>query len=169
MATAKKTPAKGTAKRKAKGDKDVKFSISLPTTIKKAVDMEAANRGIPAIAIYRDQMRERYSPDRSKQEQNLILREVRTLRREVRRVEFAQRVMVELLVTATKNMVAALPPINADGQKRGEAFYNHLLSTVEKALAGDRGVMDRLPEHLARYDAEAFEEFDDEPTKGGAQ
>lgn len=145
---------------KARGKKDVKFSITMPIELKQAVEAEAAERAIPASEIYRDAIRSRYSPDRANQEQNLILRDLRTMRRELRRVEFGQRVVTEFFVTAAKNILAALPPITGDGQKRGQAFYNHMLSEVEKVLSADKGVLDKLPEHLARYDADSFAELE---------
>lgn len=116
---------------------------------------EAAERRITLRAILEAALSERYDPEHAKHEELLVLKELRSLRNDVRRVDFGNRVLTELSTLTTKNLFSRLPAPTAESKSAGEGFYNALISAVERVFAQDTALLDKLAVTLlTRPDAE---------------
>jgi hypothetical protein len=109
---------------------------------------EALQRRVPVRAVVEAALSERYEPEPAKVANPLLLKELRALRREVRRVDFGTRVLAELTTLTAKNLFARLPAATADSKSAGEGFYNALISSVERVFAQDTPLLDRLAASL---------------------
>ena len=105
---------------------------------------EAAERRIPLRAIIEASLSARYDPEHAKAEEILVLKELRSLRNEVRRVDFGNRVLTELTTLTTKNLFSRLPAPTAESRSAGEGFYNALISSVERVFAQNTALLDKL-------------------------
>ena len=105
---------------------------------------EAADRRIPMRAIIEAALSARYDPEHAKAEEILVLKELRSLRNEIRRVDFGNRVLTELTTLTTKNLFSRLPMPTAESKSAGEGFYNALISSVERVFAQNTPLLDKL-------------------------
>lgn len=129
---------------------------------------EAAQRRISVRAIIESALSERYDPEHAKREEMLVLKEMRTLRNEVRNVDFGNRVMVELTMQITRNLFQRLPSPTEASKAAGNGFYDALMKSVEKVFTEQTPVLDRFAASLmnateAEFDAlaEAMEQAQD--------
>ncbi len=144
-----------------------RVELRLPGHLASAVRREAAERRTSMRAIMEAAIAERYDPQRAAEETLMLLRELRTLRRDVQRAEFASRVMLEAFTLSMKNIFSSLPPPTPAGKAVGESFYNALVNSVERVLASDQALVDKFAEQLLRFDPDEFESSADteqEPT-----
>lgn len=109
---------------------------------------EAKDRRITLRAIVEASLRERYDPEHAKTENMLVLKELRALRNDVRRVDFGNRVLLETTTLTTKNLFACLPAPTPQGKAAGEGFYNALIASVERVFAQSTPLMDKLSQAL---------------------
>ena len=105
---------------------------------------EAADRRIPLRAILEAALSARYDPEHAKAEEILVLKELRSLRNEVRRVDFGNRVLTELTTLTTKNLFSRLPAPTPESKSAGKGFYNALISSVERVFAQNTPLLDKL-------------------------
>lgn len=127
--------------------------------LKDLAQREADQRRISLRAIVESALRERYDPEHARREEFAVLKEVRALRREVRRVEFGNRVMTELTTLTTRNLFARLPAPTPASKSAGEGFYNALIASVERVFSQNTPLLDKLAASLltereAGFDAE---------------
>ncbi len=109
---------------------------------------EADQRRISLRAIVEAALRERYDPEHAQKQDVAVLKELRTLRNEIRRVDFGNRVMTELTTLTTKNLFARLPASTPSSQSAGAGFYNALIASVEKVFSQGTPLMDKLTASL---------------------
>lgn len=145
-----------------------RLNVELDTRLFELAKREAGERRISVRAIIEAALSERYDPEHAKAEDMLVLKELRALRNEVRRVDFANRVMVELNTLTTKNLFQRLPSPTEESRAAGTGFYNALIASVEKIFIQDTPLLDKLAASLmtateAEFDAlaEATEQAQD--------
>ncbi|MFC6842318.1 hypothetical protein [Xanthomonas theicola] len=133
-----------------------RIEARVPRPLAQALRREAAERAISMRAVVEQAIAERYDPAKAAEETLTILRELRTLRRDVQRSEFGVRVMLEAFTLSMKNVFSSLPPPTAAGKAAGESFYNALINAVERVIGADQALVDKLAENLLRFDPEDF-------------
>lgn len=121
---------------------------------------EAAQRRIPLRAIVESALRERYDPQYAERQDIAVLKELRSLRNDVRQVSFGNRVMVELATLTTRNLFQRLPSPTDQSRAAGNGFYNALIASVEKVFSHDQPLLDRLAASLLT-DATEFDALND--------
>ena len=126
----------------------VKVTVDLDRRLLERVKREAHDRCIPLRAVLEGALRERYDPEHAKTENLLILKELRALRNDVRRVDFGNRVLVETTTLTTKNLFACLPAPTPAGKAAGEGFYNALIAAVERVFSQNTPLLDKLSQTL---------------------
>ncbi|MBA3916538.1 MAG: hypothetical protein H0X25_22370 [Acidobacteriales bacterium] len=109
---------------------------------------EARDRRISLRSIVEAALDVRYAPEYAGEQDVPVLKELRGLRREVRHVEFGNRVLTELFTLTTKNLFARLPAATAESKLAGEGFYNALIASVERVFAQSTPLLDRLAASL---------------------
>lgn len=133
----------------------------IDTRLMELAQQEATQRRLTRRAIIEAALRERYDPALAHQQDSALLTELRTLRREVQRVDFGNRVLTELTTLTTKNLFARLPAPTADSKSAGAGFYSALIAAVEKVFAQDTPLLDRLAASLLLKD-DGFDALEDE-------
>lgn len=118
---------------------------------------EAKERRISVRAIVESALAERYDPEQRQRDENLLLKEVRALRREVRQVDFNDRVLVELFTLSIKNLFQRLPSPTDESRAAGTGFYNALVASVEKIFSQDTPLLDKLAASLLASTAAEFD------------
>lgn len=112
--------------------------------LKRAALREAAERRVSLRAILEAAVRDRYDPERSATEQQLVVRELRTLRREVLQIGAGNKVLFEALVLLVKNLFSSLTPPTAEARLVGDQFYARFIDAVIAAIENDDALMDRV-------------------------
>ncbi|KLB41430.1 hypothetical protein XEUV206_10095, partial [Xanthomonas euvesicatoria] len=130
----------------------------IETRLMQLAKREAAERRIPLRAVVEAALAERYDPEHAKAEEMLVLKELRSLRNEVRNVHFGNQMLVELTTLTTKNLFARLPAATPASNAAGEGFYNALIASVERVFSGRTPLLDKLTASLMR--AQTDSEFD---------
>lgn len=125
-----------------------RLNVELDTRLFELAKREAAERRISVRAIIEAALSERYDPEHAKTENLLILKELRALRNDVRRVDFGNRVLVETTTLTTKNLFACLPAPTPAGKAAGEGFYNALIAAVERVFSQNTPLLDKLSQTL---------------------
>lgn len=97
---------------------------------------EAKRRRVAVRAIIDASLADRYDPEHERREQTELLKEVRSLRRQMRDLEFGNRVILEAFMLVIPNLFARLPRPTPAGKAEGVKFRNALLSSVERVLGG---------------------------------
>lgn len=144
-----------------KKTKPFRISVTLSPKNADAVRREAAERSITFRALIEACIAERYDPMRAERDTHLILREIKGLRRKVELVDFELKMLIEFLTVGLRNIMAVQrPPTPADKQL-GERYYAHLVSSVEKAFAEKKVLVDRLAAELLRFESDDFAELPD--------
>ncbi len=129
-----------------KTDKDA--SVILHTRfshrLKRAALREAAQRRVTLRAILEGALRDRYDPERDGAELRLVVRELKTLRRDVAQVSAGNGVVFEALGLLVKNLFSSLTPPTAEGRLAGDAFYARFIDAVVRAVDSNERLMDRV-------------------------
>ena len=118
--------------------------LRLPQTLKNAVAREASERGISTRNVFEAALRDRYDPERSARDGQLVVRELKALRREVTQVSAGNRVLFEALGLLVKNLFSSLTPPTAEGRLAGDAFYARFIDAVAHAIEKNDALMDRV-------------------------
>lgn len=126
-----------------------------------AMAREAASRNTTARAVLESALRDRYDPDRASNDSILMLREIRTLKKQIGRIEFSNKLILEAVTLMTKNIFSSLQPPTKEGRAQGEAFYSRFVETVTKVVTEDRSVLDNLMAEL-RFVSEDFTLHEDD-------
>ncbi|MBN8888449.1 MAG: hypothetical protein J0I77_22240 [Rudaea sp.] len=122
--------------------------------LKRAVLREAAERRVSLRAILEAAVRDRYDPERSATEKQLVIRELKTLRREVLQVGAGNTLVFEALALLVKNLFSSLTPPTAEARLIGDQFYARFIDAVIAAIENDDALMDRvLSLAVVRHDA----------------
>ncbi|MBS0513909.1 MAG: hypothetical protein JSS16_00330 [Proteobacteria bacterium] len=112
--------------------------------LKRAALREAADRNVSLRAILEAAVRDRYDPERSATEKQLVIRELKTLRREVLQVGAGNKVLFEALALLVKNLFSSLSPPTAEARLVGDQFYARFIDAVIAAIENDDALMDRV-------------------------
>lgn len=112
--------------------------------LKRAALREAAERRVSLRAILEAAVRDRYDPERSATEMQLVIRELKTLRREILQVGAGNKVLFEALALLTKNLFSSLTPPTAEARLVGDQFYARFIDAVIAAIENDDALMDRV-------------------------
>lgn len=119
---------------------NTRFSLRL----KRAALREAAERRVSLRAILEAAVRDRYDPERAATEKQLVLRELKTLRREVLQVGAGNKVLFEALGLLVRNLFSSLTPPTADARLVGDQFFARFVDAVAAAIENDDALMDRV-------------------------
>lgn len=112
--------------------------------LKRAALREAAERRVSLRTILEAAVRDRYDPERSATEKQLVIRELKTLRREVLQVGAGNKVLFEALALLVKNLFSSLTPPSAEARLVGDQFYARFIDAVIAAIEADDALMDRV-------------------------
>ena len=112
--------------------------------LKRAASREAAERRVSLRAILEAAVRDRYDPERSATEKQLVIRELKTLRREVLQVGAGNKVLFEALALLVKNLFSSLTPPTAEARLVGDQFYARYIDAVVAAIENDDALMARV-------------------------
>ncbi|WP_395641435.1 hypothetical protein [Rudaea sp.] len=112
--------------------------------LKRAALREAAERRVSLRAILEAAVRDRYDPERSATEKQLVIRELKTLRREVLQVGAGNKVLFEALALLVKNLFSSLTPPTSEARLVGDQFYARYIDAVIAAIENDDALMDRV-------------------------
>lgn len=135
-------------------EQTAKITTYLSRRLLEQAKREAKERRIPLRAVIEAALAERYDPEHAKAEEVLLLKELRALRNDVRRVDFGNRALTELFTLTTKNLFSRLPPPSAETKSAGEGFYNALIAAVEKVFSQGTPLLDRLAVSVMTSDAD---------------
>lgn len=125
-------------------DTPVFINTRFSRRLKRAALREAAERRVSLRAVLEAAVRDRYDPERSASEKQLLIRELKTLRREVMQASAGNKVLFEALSLLVKNLFSSLTPPTAEGRVVGDAFYARFIDAVIAAIETDDAVMDRV-------------------------
>jgi hypothetical protein len=139
-------------------DPSVKVTTYLSRRLHERVKREAGDRRISVRAVMEAALAERYDPEHARAEELLVLKELRALRNDVRRVDFGNRVLTELTTLTTKNLFQRLPSPTDESRAAGTGFYNALIASVEKIFSQNTPLLDKFAASLmtaseAEFDA----------------
>lgn len=112
--------------------------------LKRAALREAAERRVSLRAILEAAVRDRYDPERSATEKQLVIRELKTLRREVLQVGAGNKLLFEAFALLVKNLFSSLTPPTAEARLVGDQFYARFIDAVIAAIENDDALMDRV-------------------------
>lgn len=112
--------------------------------LKSAVLKEARARGIPLRSVLEAALLDRYNPERSSNDRQLIARELKTLRRDITHVSAGNKVLFEAMGLLVKNLFSSLTPPTAEGRVAGDAFYARFVDAVVRAIETNESLMDQV-------------------------
>ncbi len=134
----------------------------LSAKLKRAVLREASERGITLRGILEAALRDRYDPERATNDKQLVIRELKTLRREVTHVAAGNKVLFEALALLVKNLFSSLTPPTAEGRLAGDQFYARFIDAVVHAIEGNEPLMEQvLSLAIVNYDADSSMQKED--------
>ena len=123
--------------------------------LKRAVVREASKRGIPLRSVLEAALHDRYDPERGAQDRQLVIRELKTLRRELSHVSAGNKVLFEAMALLVKNLFSSLTPPTAEGRAAGDQFYARFIDAVVRAIENNEPLMDQvLSLAIVNYDNE---------------
>jgi hypothetical protein len=142
------------AEREAERDLSVEIaaeeleSAPPPTSVFGFDDHDRGEHADPDIGwnlpILEAAVRDRYDPERAATEKQLVLRELKTLRREVLQVGAGNKVLFEALGLLVRNLFSSLTPPTADARLVGDQFFARFVDAVASAIENDDALMDRV-------------------------
>jgi hypothetical protein len=115
--------------------------MRLAASLKRAAAREAAERHITFRGVVEAALRDRYDPERAYTDRQLVIRELKTLRREIANVSTGNTVLFEALALLVKNLFSSLTPPTAEGRLAGDAFYARFIEAVTGAIERNETVM----------------------------
>lgn len=131
--------------------------LRLSQRLKRAATQEAAERRITVRSVLEAALRDRYDPEREARDKQLVLRELKTLRREITHVSAGNKVLFEAMALLVKNLFSTLTPPTADGRLAGDAFYARFIDAVARAIETNEPLMDQvLSLAIVNYDGESI-------------
>ena len=133
-----------------------RYSLTLSAKYAEAVRTEAAARSISMQALIESCVANRYDPEHAERDTHLVLREIKGLRREVARVDFELKVLVEALTIGLRNIMAVQRKPTPEDKLQGQRYYNQLISTIEKVFESNKALIDQLANSLLKFSDEDF-------------
>lgn len=133
-----------------------RYTIRLSAKYAAAVRTEAASRAISMQALIESCVANRYDPEHAERDTHLIMREIKGLRREVARVDFELKVLVEALTIGLRNIMAVQRKPTPEDKLQGARFYDQLISTIEKVFGSNKALIDQLANSLLKFSDEDF-------------
>ena len=118
--------------------------LRLSQPLKAAVTKEATERGISVRHVFEAALRDRYDPERAARDQQLVVRELKTLRRDITHVSTGNKVLFEAVALLVKNLFSSLTPPSAEGRLAGDAFYARFIDAVVRAIETSEPLMDQV-------------------------
>lgn len=118
--------------------------MHLAASLKRAAAREAAERRITFRSVVEAALRDRYDPERAYNDRQLVIRELKTLRREVRHVAAGNTVLFEALSLLVKNLFSSLTPPTAEGRLAGDAFYARFIEAVTGAIERNEALIEQV-------------------------
>lgn len=118
--------------------------MHLAAPLKRAVAREAAERHITFRSVVEAALRDRYDPERAYNDRQLVIRELKTLRREIRHVAAGNTVLFEALALLVKNLFSSLTPPTAEGRLAGDTFYARFIEAVTGAIERNEALMEQV-------------------------
>jgi hypothetical protein len=135
-------------------DPTAHLHLRLSQRLKRAALHEASERGISVRSVLEAALRDRYDPERAARDKQLILRELKTMRREITHVSAGNKVLFEAMALLVKNLFSSLTPPTADGRLAGDAFYARFIDAVARAIEANEPLMDQvLSLAIVNYDS----------------
>jgi len=123
--------------------------------LKRAVLREASQRGISLRGVLEAALRDRYDPEREARDKQLVIRELKTMRREITHVSASNKVLFEAMALLVKNLFSSLTPPTAEGRVAGDQFYARFIDAVVRAIENNEPLMDQvLSLAIVNYDSE---------------
>ena len=116
----------------------------IASRLKRAVVREAAERRIPLRSVLEAALADRYDPERGARDQQQVIRELKTLRREITHVSAGNKVLFEAQALLVKNLFSSLTPPTAEGRLAGDAFYARFIDAVVCAIETNEPLMDQV-------------------------
>jgi hypothetical protein len=116
----------------------------IASRLKRAVVREASERGIALRSVLEAALSDRYDPERGARDQQQVIRELKTLRREITHVSAGNKVLFEALALLVKNLFSSLTPPTAEGRLAGDAFYARFIDAVVRAIETNEPLMDQV-------------------------
>ena len=138
--------------------------LRLAPTLKRAAAREAAERRITLRNVVEAALRERYDPERAYSDRQHVIRELKTLRREITTVSAGNKVLFEALALLVKNLFSSLTPPTAEGRLAGDAFYARFIDAVVQAIERNEALMEQvLAMAIVSYDGETNTQGNPQP------
>jgi pyridoxal biosynthesis lyase PdxS len=116
----------------------------IASRLKRAVVREARERGIALRSVLEGALIDRYDPERGARDQQQVIRELKTLRREITHISAGNKVLFEALALLVKNLFSSLTPPTAEGRLAGDAFYTRFIDAVVRAIEANEPLMDQV-------------------------
>ena len=139
-----------------------RYSLTLSAKYAASVRAEAAARSISMQALIESCVANRYDPEHAERDTHLIMREIKGLRREVARVDFELKVLVEALTIGLRNIMAVQRKPTPEDKLQGARFYDQLVSTIEKVFESNKALIDQLANSLLKFSDEDFATLPDD-------
>lgn len=112
--------------------------------LKRAIVKEARARDVPLRSVLEAALLDRYDPERSSNDRQLIARELKTLRRDIGHVSAGNKILFEAMALLVKNLFSSLTPPTAEGRLAGDAFYARFIDAVVRAIEMNEPLMDQV-------------------------
>jgi len=142
-------------KHRAESEAHTVINTRVSGKLKRAVLREAAERGITVRSVLEAALRDRYDPERAARDKQRIVRELKTLRRELTHVAAGHKVLFEAMALLVKNLFSSLSPPTAEGRVAGDQFYARFIDAVVRAIENNEPLMDQvLSLAIVNYDSE---------------
>ncbi|MBS1999202.1 MAG: hypothetical protein JSS86_22905 [Cyanobacteria bacterium SZAS LIN-2] len=128
----------------------------IASRLKRALVREAVERRIALRSVLEAALIDRYDPEREKRDLQQVVRELKTLRREITHVSAGNKVLFEAVALLVKNLFSSLTPPTAEGRLAGDAFYARFIDAVVRAIEANEPLMDQvLSLVIVQHDATA--------------
>lgn len=128
----------------------------IASRLKRALVREAVERRIALRSVLEAALTDRYDPEREKRDLQQVVRELKTLRREITHVSAGNKVLFEAVALLVKNLFSSLTPPTAEGRLAGDAFYARFIDAVVRAIEANEPLMDQvLSLAIVQHDATA--------------
>jgi len=131
-------------KQRAEREVHAVLNTRVSAKLKRAALREAAERRLTVRGVIEAALRDRYDPERANQEKQSMIRELKTMRREITHVAAGNKVLFEALALLVKNLFSSLTPPSAEGRLAGDAFYARFIDAVVHAIESNEPLMDQV-------------------------
>lgn len=117
---------------------------SISARLKRAAVRESIERRIALRSVLEAALSDRYDPERGARDRQQVIRELKTLRREITHISAGNKVLFEALALLVKNLFSSLTPPTAEGRLAGDAFYARFIDAVVRAIEANEPLMDQV-------------------------